>query len=179
MMKSAIAVLAMVTLMAAGSVSEAAVKLFSADINTEQATPEPVIDTPLPAFGAGVFKLDESTNEFSWDILVVDFLLQAGETASMIHGPAAAGINAGVLITLGIGQTKIGSANLADVATATGFTVEQLVEQVTTDQWYVNVHTSKNPSGEIRGQIKFFPEPTALGLCGLAGVGVLARRRRR
>jgi hypothetical protein len=46
---------------------------------------------------------------------------------------------------------------------------------------YVNVHTSLNPGGETRGQLRLIPEPETYGmlLAGLGLLGVIARRRRR
>jgi hypothetical protein len=42
---------------------------------------------------------------------------------------------------------------------------------------YINVHTVQNPGGEIRGYL-IVPEPGALALIGLGGLGLLFASRR-
>jgi hypothetical protein len=50
----------------------------------------------------------------------------------------------------------------------------------TTAGLYANVHTTTFPGGEIRGNMAVIPEPSTYALLasGLAGLGVVARRRR-
>jgi len=67
-------------------------------------------------------------------------------TGAHIHGPAGPGQNASIVIPFGnLGGNPIrGEARI---------TPEQL-GQLTSGQWYVNLHTARHPGGEIRGQLR-------------------------
>lgn len=65
--------------------------------------------------------------------------------AGHIHGPAAPGQNAGVLIPF----TNVGTSPITGEAR---LTAEQLA-QLNAGQLYVNLHTQRYPGGEIRGQL--------------------------
>ncbi len=43
--------------------------------------------------------------------------------------------------------------------------------------YYVNVHTSRNQGGEVRGQLTPVPTPGALALLGIGGLAAFRRRR--
>jgi len=57
-----------------------------------------------------------------------------------------------------------------------------LIDGITANEAYLNIHTSQYPGGEIRGFLVAapIPEPATWGMLGLglAGVGALARRRK-
>ena len=71
--------------------------------------------------------------------------LSGPATMAHFHGPAAAGVNAGVVVPLGNNPISPlgGSATLTDAQAA----------QLQAGQWYANVHTPAHPKGEIRGQM--------------------------
>lgn len=66
------------------------------------------------------------------------------ETGAHIHGPAPAGVNAGVQFPLPAGNPKIGS-----VGPLTAIQIADL----NAGRYYVQIHTDLFPGGEIRGQI--------------------------
>ncbi len=93
------------------------------------------------AIGGGFFRIDTDTNTVAYRIVVAD--LSPVETAAHIHGPAAPGVNAGVLTPLPVGPIKAGV-----------WTYPEALEAALLDgRMYVNVHTTAFPGGEVRGQI--------------------------
>ena len=71
--------------------------------------------------------------------------LSGPATAAHIHGPAARHVAAGVLVGL--------CGPCTSPASGTVTLTQAQIDQLNAGKTYVNVHTSKNPNGEIRGQI--------------------------
>ncbi len=127
-------------------------------------------DTGSRAQGVGVFDFDTETNVLNWEILYTDVLLQGVETMAHIHGPAGPGEEAGILIDLNLGAFKSGSV---DITTIPGANASDLLN----DQWYVNIHSTAFPGGEIRGQI-LVPEPSSIALTVLGLTALMFFRRK-
>jgi hypothetical protein len=72
--------------------------------------------------------------------------LSGPATMAHFHGPAAAGANAGVEVKLGLSPKSPikGSTKLTDAQ----------AKELESGLWYANVHTAKNPKGELRGQLE-------------------------
>ena len=68
-------------------------------------------------------------------------------TAAHIPGPAGPGQNAPVLLPFSVSRGAASFSGQAHV------TPEQRT-QLESGQWYVNLHTARNPNGEIRGQLR-------------------------
>jgi len=120
--------------------AQAAEKKFEVAMTESQEVP------PKDGKGTGTaaFTFDPATKQLTWSITTKD--LSADAMAAHIHGPAAPGSNAGVVVNLapnGMSNPLKGSATLTD----------DQVKDLMAGKDYVNVHTSKNPGGEIRGQI--------------------------
>lgn len=76
-----------------------------------------------------------------------------GEAAmAHIHGTAAKGANAGVVHDLTGVLAKAASGNFSD-SVKVGDKINE--DSLLTGFYYFNIHTKKNPGGEIRGQIEF------------------------
>ena len=99
------------------------------------------------AGGSGAFSLEG--NELSFN---VDYNnLSGAATAAHIHGPASTSGDAGVLVDLSpFNCAAVGSAGMFSGHVV--LTAEQR-NNMLAGLTYVNVHTSANQSGEIRGQI--------------------------
>ena len=93
------------------------------------------------ATGSGTMVVDTDTNTLTYNISFSG--LSAPQTAAHFHGPAAPGVNAGVIFGLGLGSPQIGVWNMTD----------QQETWVLGGLTYVNVHTTAFPGGEIRGQV--------------------------
>jgi hypothetical protein len=122
-----------------------------------------------PGHGAATITYDTDTNLLSWTIYYAQ--LTGTTTDAHFHGPALPGVSAGVQV--GIPHTDgVTSNTLVGSATITATQETQLLSGL----WYINIHSTFRPGGEIRGQV--VPEPTTLFLVG-GGVLLLATRRAR
>ena len=96
--------------------------------------------------GTAEITVNDATKEVTWTVTFEG--LTGDATAAHIHGPAAAGTNAGVVQALGtpgagVKSPLTGKATLDDAKIA----------DILGGRTYVNVHTVANTGGEIRGQL--------------------------
>jgi opacity protein-like surface antigen len=111
-----------------------------------QATLSPMAEVPptkSTGSGQAAVTLDTATHQITYDVTFSGFSSDA--TAAHIHGPAAAGKNAGVVVPLG----NAPKSPIHGTATLTADQQKELEDGM----MYVNVHTKNNPSGAIRGQL--------------------------
>ena len=74
-------------------------------------------------------------------------------TMAHIHGTAAKGVNAGVKHDLSKSLPKTAAGNFSDSVKVDGVAIKE--DSLLGGFYYFNIHTPKNPGGEIRGQIEF------------------------
>ncbi len=96
---------------------------------------------PSTAIGGGQFLIDTDANTVNFHLVYTG--LGAAEIAAHIHGPAAPGVNAGVLFPLPMGNPKVGVWAYPEAMEAS----------ILAGQTYANIHSGAVPGGEIRGQI--------------------------
>jgi len=130
-----------IILMASAAVPASA-EVLNMSIALSGANEVPAVQTPGTGTAAIIYNTD--SRELRWEVQVQG--LSAPATAAHFHGPAAATENAPVVVPIakaGDQSPFKGSATL---------TPEQAAVFMA-GRWYVNVHTSTHPPGEIRGQV--------------------------
>ncbi|HWQ13225.1 MAG TPA: CHRD domain-containing protein [Roseiflexaceae bacterium] len=119
---------------------------FTAQLSGGSEVP-PVIGTG--AEGVGTFTLSADRTALSYRISFSG--LSSGQTGAHIHS-GAIGTDGDIVFPLANGSPISGTLTLTDTQTS----------DLLTGLYYVNVHTTTNPGGEIRGQIA--PTPCSLSL---------------
>ena len=176
-----------VAMLAAGlalpMVSGAVTKVYTLNLDSSQEVPANL----SPAVGSAQITVNDTADTISF--VLTAFTLQGAFGNAHIHGQAMPGSNADVVFGLlsnadAAGQVMVGSFAIPNSYALVGSNkATTFADAINAAPWmfYVNLHTSAFPGGEIRGQLAPVPEPStyAMLLGGLAVVGFLASRRRR
>jgi len=166
---------------------------LTASIDGLQEVPQSGQDA-LGGSGNAVLTFDTATNVLAFTI---DYALNTGPaTAAHFHGrrvfePAGPGIASPTQFNIaGIVGTSSGTVSgtfdfdtdafLGALPGVGTLTRAERIDDLLNDLWYINIHTARFPSGEVRGQVLAVPEPGMPGLLllGLAALVVSLRRRR-
>jgi hypothetical protein len=137
--RDAIALAGLVSIAMLGATSASAdMTNFKATLNGNQEVPR----VQGAAIGSVDLTYDSETRNITW--LGTYAGLTAPPTAAHLHGPAKVGMNAAVAVAIPAVESPFsGTANLTPSQAA----------ELMADEMYFNVHTAKNPNGEIRGQV--------------------------
>jgi hypothetical protein len=134
-----VAVVASMTTMASG--------VAFADTVALQANLQPSSEVPpRVSKGHGALKatFDTTTKSLQWTVTYGD--LSGPATMAHFHGPAPVGQNAKV-------QVAVDKSALPSPITGQATLSEQQATDLLAGQYYFNIHTEANPTGEIRGQV--------------------------
>jgi len=114
--------------------------LYEASLDGSQEVPA------VAAPGRGQARVDvDGQGVLRWTVAFEG--LSGPVTGAHVHGPAGPGQNAPILLPLAVTP---GAASFSGQAR---ISPEQRT-QLESGQWYVNLHTSAHPGGEIRGQLR-------------------------
>jgi hypothetical protein len=116
------------------------VDIYEAALSGSQEVPA----NASPGRGMAEVQLNTNTNSLSWKVTYSG--LSGPVIAGHIHGPAAAGQNAGVMVPFS------GNLNAQPIQGQAQITPAQASE-LAAGRLYVNLHTARSPGGEIRGQL--------------------------
>jgi hypothetical protein len=107
----------------------------------------PPLATPSDGMGEAIVRWDPATKAVS--ISGSFSRLSANATAAHLHGPASSTAMAGVLFDLDIPGPAAASGTLSGSGTLNAANWTAFLAGLT----YVNIHTTLNSGGEIRGQV--------------------------
>ena len=128
-----------------GTAGSTATYKVSASLNAKQEIPKQVVKAPNATGSfSGKYVEHGKTATLTWKL-----------TYSKLSGPALqahihlgkAGVAGNVIVPLCANNCHSGMTGTAKITS-------KMVAQIEAGKTYVNVHTAKNPAGEIRGQVK-------------------------
>ena len=102
---------------------------------------------PRTGGGSGMAEIQYNANTSEITYKVTYSGLSGPATGAHIHGPAAAGANAAIVVPF------TGNLNAQPIQGTAKITPTQFGD-LAAGLWYVNVHTAQAPGGEIRGQLR-------------------------
>jgi CHRD domain len=157
-----VGVIASVMLLAGAGGSGAETLQFRAELKGSNQVP------PNQTAGTGmvIAIYDSTTKQLSWNGSYSS--LSGPATGAHIHGPAAAGVNARLVVWISnnVGQCSQGQCRSRSDDQAhypgspfqgLGVLTDAQAADLTAGLYYVNVHTDAYPAGEIRGQLMTSP----------------------
>ena len=145
MLGRAVGTLAAVTLVAAGLAAAAQIYKVSATLNAAQEVPKQVVKAPnAKGTFSGTYVEHGKRATLTWKLTYSGLTGRA--TAAHIH-LGKPGVMGNVIVPLCAAKCRPGMTGSATIAS-------KIVADIKAGKTYVNVHTARNPAGEIRGQVK-------------------------
>jgi hypothetical protein len=117
----------------------AATMKFTAALTAASETPP----TTSAGTGKGEVSFDTVSKMLSWTVSYSGLTGKA--TAAHFHGPAAVGAKAAPVVPI--------KGDLTSPIKGTATLTDKQAADLEAGMWYFNVHTTKYPDGEIRGQV--------------------------
>jgi hypothetical protein len=112
---------------------------FTATLDGASETPP----TGSPGKGMADVTVDTDSKTISWTVTYSG--LSGPATMGHFHGPAAVNVAAGVQIPM--------VGDISSPIKGSGAITDGQIGDLRGGLWYINIHTAKNPKGEIRGQL--------------------------
>ncbi len=132
-------IVGIVALFMISGTGQAATRVFNATLNGASEVPP----TTSAGTGTATATLNTATRRLTWDVTYSG--LSGPAKAAHIHGPAAPGANAPVVIPF--------TGNLASPIKGSKTLTAAQIKNLEAGKYYINIHTAKSPAGEIRGQL--------------------------
>jgi len=103
------------------------------------------------AFGSSFITIDTINNTLAWEVNTSGIV---SPTLAHVHGQAAAGVNASVVINFATSAGQIPGGRTKGSLSIASLPADTLAALISNpSNFYVNVHSAAFPGGEIRGQL--------------------------
>tara|TARA_R110002072_G_scaffold101524_6_gene223567 strand:+ start:36714 stop:37622 length:909 start_codon:yes stop_codon:yes gene_type:complete len=132
---------ALATVIATALSTPAVAQITNLTVSMDGAQANAGVGTGSPATGSASMTFDAGTNQLTWNITWTG--LTGAPTAMHFHGAATPNQNAGVQINTGVAGPPVNGAMVISAGQAS---------DLLAGLWYLNLHSSLFPGGEIRGQ---------------------------
>jgi hypothetical protein len=130
--------------------------IFTVQLSALNEVP-PVSNAEATARGTAVITIHKSTNTIDFSVSLNSFPAGAAVNIAHIHGPAAAGSNASIVVptALAAGQVVLTNGSGTFSFNSVSASADLITQILAAPQnFYFNAHTTANPGGAIRGQLK-------------------------
>ena len=132
-------------LVVAGLATAGSTHTISATLNAKQEIPKQVVKAPnAKGMFTGTVVQKAKSGTLKWKLTYSR--LSGKATAAHIH-LGKTGVAGNVIVPLCAGNCHSGMTGTARISS-------HIADQIEVGKTYVNVHTAKNPAGEIRGQVR-------------------------